>query len=138
MNNDMLALVTFRLYKDSDEAYVMATWLRGLYYGNEFFKLIPKGIFMDNYKLALTQLVKNSVVMVAVLQEDPDIILGYSVMNNQLDVCHWVNVKLAWRYKGLGRALLPKSVSKISHFTTLGLKLMPKIDNCVFDPFALT
>lgn len=134
-----------------DKAFVLATFLRGLYYGNTFFKMIPKDIFMDNYKRVAEALIdgQRSIIKVACLKDDPDTILGYSILSIDFSTIHWVYVKssetkikgtaekLTWRNKGIGKSLVPKYPLAYSHFTDTGLILVKKFDNCIFNPFAI-
>lgn len=123
--------------KLEDKNFIMATFLRGLYYGDSWFSLIPKNIFMDNYKILLERILANplNVVKVACLKEDPDIILGYSILSANYQVIHYVFVKSPWRKQGIGRALTPRYPVAVTHLTTLGKSLLTKYENCVFNPF---
>lgn len=126
-----------RDYKPEDKNFIMATFLRGLYYGDSWFSQIPKDIFMDNYKLFVENLVglPTTTIKVACLKDDADIILGYSILSNDFQTINWVFVKLDWRKQGIARALLPKYPTSVSHLTALGKSLLPKFQNCVFNPF---
>ena len=42
-------LVTIRDIESEDINFIYATWLRGLYYGESYFSLMPKDIFMAKY-----------------------------------------------------------------------------------------
>ena len=131
-----LELITTRPWNpDTDKPFVMATWLKGLLYGDSWFSIIPKDVFMPTYHAFLTQLLDSPgvEVTIACLVEDPDVIVGYSVATNT--VLHWVFCKKAWRKIGVARLLLPKTVSTVSHLTDLGRKLLPKLPDVVFNPF---
>src|SRR5262249_10235426 len=73
---------------DKDYNFILATFLRGLYYGDSWFSLIPKDIFMDNYKIIAQTLIKlpSTVVKIACLPDDPDVILGYSILSSDYQV----------------------------------------------------
>lgn len=135
MSNDVKELYEIRLYRDSDFNFVMATFLRGLYYGDSWFSLIPKDIFMAYYKQVVEALINKHVVYIACLKEDQDVILGYSMVSKDETTLHWVFVKLAWRKQGIARSLVPSTISCVTHLTDLGRSLMSKINNCVFNPF---
>lgn len=135
--NNMSEVYEIRDYRPEDKSFIMATFLRGLYYGNEFFKLIPKKIFMDNYKLIIEALLNKHIIKVACLKEDPDIILGYSVLSKDFQIIHFCFVKSAWRKNGIARSLLPKYPTCVTHFTTMSLDLMKKFPDCVFNPFSI-
>lgn len=139
MNNNLDSLYVVRDYKQEDKSFIMATFLRGLYYGDSWFSLIPKDIFMDKYKVVIeTLLVSPRVtIKVAVLPDDDNVILGYSIMSNDFQTVHWVFVKSVFRNKGIARSLLPKYPTAVSHLSKLGLTLLTKFQNVVFDPFRL-
>lgn len=115
----------------------MATFLRGLFYGDSWYSQIPKDIFMRNYQLIGKTLVNKptNVVKVACLKEDQDVILGYSILSDDFSTIHFVFVKKAWRKQGIGRSLVPQLATAATHLTQLGKLLLPKLPTCVFDPF---
>lgn len=132
-------LYTVRDGVKTDHNLILATFLRGLYYGDSWFSLIPKDIFMDNYKHVIQAILNKpeTVVKVACLNEDPNVILGYSIMSGDYQTVHWCYVKSAWRKQGIGRALVPKHPTYVSHLTDLGKKLIGKINSPLFNPFSL-
>ncbi len=131
-------LVKIRDWRLGDENFILSTFLRGLYYGNDWFKEIPKDIFMHHYHAFAERLLAapTVTVKVACLKEDEDVILGYSIsrelpLNNT--VLDFIFVKSAWRRIGIGRSLLPSSFNTVSQLTKVGKALKPS--NCIFNPF---
>lgn len=124
-----------RDYKAEDHAFIKSTFLRGLYYGNEFFKIMPKDLFMAYYKLIAEALIKKSQVKVACLKDDIDIILGYSILSQDFSVVHWIFIKSAFRKQGISKRLLPERPLQFTHFTTMGLEYAKRFENLVFNPF---
>lgn len=135
--SDFKGLYKIRDGKDEDKNFILATFLRGLYYGDSWFSLIPKDIFMTNYKQIAEAVVDNSIVVVACLPEDADVILGYSLLSKDLQAINFVYVKSAWRKKGIARSLVPMYPTSASHLTDLGKILIKKFENCIFNPFKL-
>lgn len=135
--NNFEGLYNIRDYVESDKNFILATFLRGVYYGETWFSMIPKQIFMDNYKKVAEHLVKTSTIKVACLKEDPEVILGYSILSNDQQNIHWVYVKAAWRLKGIARSLTPKYPGVITHLSKVGILLLSKFKNVTFNPFAL-
>jgi hypothetical protein len=135
--SDFQGLFDVRDGNDKDKNFILATFLRGLYYGESFFSRIPKNIFMDKYKLVAQALVndKNTVIKIACLPEDPDVILGYSLLSADYQTVYFVFVKKIWRQRGLGRSLVPANPTYVAHLTKLGDSLLPKINNPKFNPF---
>ena len=126
-----------RDYKPEDKAFIMSTFLRGLYYGDSWFSSMPKDLFMNHYKVIADAILNKHTVKVACLKEDPDIILGYSILSKDFSTIHWVFVKSSFRKLGVSKALLPKFPNFVTHLTPLGKSLMIKFPNCVFNPFAI-
>lgn len=130
-----IGLYDIRDLKESDENFVLSTFLKGLYYGDSWFSQIPKNIFMDNYKKVAQALVKTQVIKIACLKDDPDVIIGYSILSHDYQTIHFVYVKEKWRKRGIGRSLLPQYPNAVSHLTTLGKSLLNKLNNPNFNPF---
>ena len=137
--NKFQGLYDIRDAKEQDKNFILATFLRGLYYGDSWFSFIPKQIFMTNYKKMAEALVKGdkTTIKVACLKEDSDVILGYSILSYDYQTIHWVFVKVAWRNRGIARSLLPKYPSVVTHLTKLGKDLLTKFENIIFNPFQI-
>ncbi len=136
--SDFRGMYDVRDATDKDVAFVLATFLRGLYYGDSWFSLIPKDIFMDNYKRVAVALISSPkvTIQIACLKEDPDVILGYSVLSSDFKTIIFLYVKAAWRRKGIGRSLIPARPTQVSHLTALGKSLMDKLPKeTIFNPF---
>ncbi len=125
--------------KPSDKNFILATFLRGLYYGETWFSEIPKNIFMDNYKLVANALLDSPKVItkIACLPEDPDTIIGYSILSADYQTIHFVYCKQIWRGKGVAKSLVPAHPMYVSHLTALGKTLLSKIKPATFNPFSL-
>lgn len=130
-------LVSIRNWVSEDKNFIMATMLRGLYYGQSVFSEMQKQTFMVLYNQFLEVLLnKNTtIVKVACLKEDPSVILGYAVFNSP-NTLSWVFVKKSWRNIGLAKDLIPKEVTTVTHLTKTGLSLI-KNKGLIFNPFAL-
>lgn len=115
----------------ADEAFVYATWLRSLYYGNSTFRKIDKDRFFKTYPNVIKALLTRSNVDVVCLEDDPEVLLGYAVYEGE--ALHFLYVKKAWRKLGIARMLMPGNVTKVTHLTKVGEKLLPK--GIKFDPF---
>lgn len=128
-------LYNIRPMDKEDEAFIYSTWLRGLYYGDSWFSLIPKDIFMNYYKqiAKMTLDSTNIKVNVACLKEEPNVILGYSILSKNDEALVWVFVKKPWREQGIAKSLIP-NVKYVTHLTVTGKALLPKL-NASFNPF---
>lgn len=135
--NAFAGLYDIRDATPQDKNFVLATSLRGLYYGDSWFSMTHKPSFMQHYKLVIEKLFETQTVKIACLKEDKDVILGYSILSNDFSTIHYCFVKSAWRNKGIARSLTPAYPTKVTHLTALGRELLPKYPGIVFDPFSM-
>lgn len=135
-------LYDIRDVKPSDNNFILATFLRSLYYGYDenspYFRLIPKEIFWANYKPIAEAMVQPGrvTIKIACLKEEPDVILGYSILSNDFSTINFVYVKSAWRLRGIARALVPQYPTTVTHLTKVGQSLLTKFETpIIFNPF---
>lgn len=129
------SLIQIRDAVPGDMAFVLATWLRGLKFGNSWYKLINTEIYYDFYHKVLENLLLRPkvIIKIACLKEDPQIILGYSVYDDSK--LHWVYVKKAWREIGIAKSLFPVNIKVITHLTEIGKAIFLKNKDWIFNPF---
>lgn len=130
-------MVEYREYRPSDKNLIYSTFLRGLYYGESWFTLIPKNVFMENYHKALEFILSRDTtrVVVACESDNSDKVLGYSILGDN-DVLHWVFVKKPHRGQGIAKGLVPPTTKTVTHLTRTGISLLVK-KNLQFNPFAV-
>jgi hypothetical protein len=130
-------LYNIRAFKEEDRSFIMATFLKGLYYGESHFSEIPKDIFMKAYHPYVSSMPasKNVLIKVACLPDDPDTVIGYSILTLDQETVIWVFVKGPWRQKGVAKSLLPNNPKYVGHLTKLGRMLLSKVNNPSFNPF---
>lgn len=131
-------LIALRAYKFEDEGFVYSTFLKGLYYGDSWFRLIDKDIFMKNYHSIITSLLAapNTVIIIAHLKEDIDTVVGYAILNTNLKVLHYIFIKPAWRTIGVAKMLVPETVDTVTHLTKMGLGILKTHPGLKFNPFS--
>jgi|ERR1017187_600191 GNAT superfamily N-acetyltransferase len=129
-------LVTLRPSVPTDKNFIYSTWLKGLYYGNDWFKAIDQDVYFVNYQNTLNSILAKpgTIVTVACLKDDLDVILGYSVSHGEyLD---WIWVKPIWRNLGIATDLVPANITAITHLTKSGQSIWhKKYPNWIFNPF---
>lgn len=116
---------------------VFAKWLRSLRYGNDYFRLIDSQSYYPTYQRFIKALLSypDCLVRVAVLSDDYDVALGFSVSRGT--ILDFVYVQKDQRKNGIGTKLLPGSIQKITHLTKDGLSWWAnKHSEWKFDPFA--
>lgn len=138
--NKFDGLYNIRESSINDRNFVLKSFLMAVYYGDTWFSKIPKRIFMDNYKKVAAALFDGprTKIYVACLPEDPDTILGYSILSLDHEIIHFVYVKKIWRKYGIARKLVPPNPKYVSHLTSEGSTLLSKFSNEVlFNPFSV-
>lgn len=118
-------------------SYVYSKWLRSLKYQNDFFKLIAPEAYWEAYGHYITTLLAKpeSMLRLAVLTEDPDVILGFAVFRGS--VLDYLYVHRHQRRLGVGAALMPHGIETITHLTKTGLVIWGnKYGHLKFNPFA--
>ncbi len=137
--SDFSGLFNVRDYKEADKNFILSTFLKGRYYGNKFYGMVDKDSYMNSYKVLAVAMLNspNIKIKVACLPEDPDVILGYSILSKDYETIVWVFVKTAWRQKGIARTLVPKYITTYTHFTDIGLQLAVKFPNIIFNPWKI-
>lgn len=133
---DKKELITIRDFDILDKNFILATWIRGLYYGDPWFNIIPKAIFMENMRNFLERKLnaRGVSIKVACLKEDPSVILGYSVYRDF--ILDWIFVKSIWRNIDIATALLPPNFQACAHMTKAGLAIVrSKYPKVIYNPF---
>lgn len=115
--------IIVRAVQMDDGPFIYSTWLRGLYYGNDWFRKIDKTSFFDKYRIVVNNLLTRSTVRVACLEDDQDVIVAYVVYSG--NCLHWVYVKKDWRKLGIATALIPDSIEVVTHLTKRAAKNNP-------------
>jgi len=130
-------LIEVRDGVEDDNVFILATWLRGLRYGNSWFLLIDAKIYFAEYQKAIKVLLASAdtIIKVACLKEEPSVILGYSVYSNGR--LHFTFVKKAWRKIGIAKSLVPQDIKVVSHITDTGRSILRKYPDVTFNPFNL-
>lgn len=115
---------------------IFSTFLNTLRYGNPWFERIDCRAYYAAYQRMLEALLsrQDCTVRIAVLSDDPDVAVGWSI--SRPNVLDYVFVKRDGRRQGIGRALLPPSFAAVTHLTTLGEMLKEThFPDVKFDPF---
>lgn len=135
-NESLAELLLVRSASQDDLPFFYSTWLKGLRWGNPMFELIEQEKYFKNYTKVIDMLLErpNTEVRVAVLKDDPEIILGYSIFEEGR--LHWVHVKKAWRRMGIAKMLVPETCTEFSHVTETGKRIIDRSDRkMTFNPF---
>ena len=138
--------------RDDDRAYVISSWLNSyaevgrrqrvvdraskdvLDEGGEF-RGTQRSVYFALYEPIVKQLLARSTVAVATLPENPDVVLGWMAIED--DVLHYLLVKPRWRKLGIAKWLLGQLGDINAVFThrpapTVASRLIPA--SWSFDP----
>lgn len=111
------------------EGYIFSKWLKSLRYGNPWFKDIKADEYYDSYHTFIEKLLEkpDSVIKLAVLSDDHDVCLGFSVSRE--DVLDYVYVDKTYRKLGIATALVPKLSTTFTHVTIIGTNIWQQSKN---------
>lgn len=116
--------------------FIRSKWMRSLRHGNDYFKLTDSDPYYAAYQKFIQILLARpqSVIRLAVLTEDQDVALGWSLIEG--DVLHYVFVQHEHRNNGIGKSLVPVPINVITHLTKSGMSAWHnKLPHAKFDPF---
>lgn len=113
--------------KDLPEVYeplIYSKWLRSLRFGEQIFKDMDSNEYYTKHHAYIKRLLScpDTSVRLAVLSEDHDIVLGFSVSRG--DILDYVHVHKDYRRMGIGRALLPEKITTITHLTKTARRIL--------------
>ncbi len=115
---------------------VRSRWMRSYKHSNDYMKLVHSEAYYCAYSVYVENVLNrpNTTVRLALLEEDDDVALGFSVVENTC--LHYVEVPKVNRGQGIGRALVPDKIEWFSHLTKIGFKLWAeKAPDAKFNPF---
>lgn len=115
---------------------VVKKFKNNLRYSNDYFRLIDKASYNQAYERYIYRLLTqhDCFVRLAVLSDERDIVLGFSV--NQPNCLHYIFVDKDQRRKGIATSLVREPIKEFTHITKIGLMLWPlKLSDAKFNPF---
>lgn len=132
-------LISYRKASVNDTNFILSSWIQGLYHNKTAFSDMEKDTFMKIYNVVLKFLIDelNPNILIACLRDEPDAIIGYSVLSASQTSVHWVFVRKSWRGIGIAKDLVPKTVIHATHLTACGRDIIKKQGIIKFNPFLL-
>jgi GNAT superfamily N-acetyltransferase len=118
--------------------FIYSKWLRSLRYENDFFRLIWAEAYWPAYQAHIRKILDGpeTTVRLAVLSDEPDVILGFSV--SRRTVLDYVYVHKDQRRQGIASQLVPQGIEWITHVTKTALTIWGSHERAKewrFDPF---
>jgi ribosomal protein S18 acetylase RimI-like enzyme len=107
--------VIIREWNPYDVPFIYSTWRNALWYGGTYYKDNEDAAadFFQSQTWVIDEILKNPIeVSVAVLNDSPDVIIGYSVFDKYH--LYFIYVKEAFRKQGIGKLLFPNSIKTVS------------------------
>lgn len=115
---------------------VFAKWMRSLRFGNDYYRLMDQFSYYKSYQRLLASIMANPSTMItlALLTDDPDVVLGFAVTRG--NILDYVYVDKDQRRQGIARAIVHKHIGVITHLTRTGISIWDgKYGHIIFDPF---
>jgi GNAT superfamily N-acetyltransferase len=119
------------------QALIFSGWLRSLRKGNDLFKVTDSNAYYANYHKYVENLLQKpgSLVKLAVLSDNHDIALGFSVSRE--DVLDYIFVQPEQRGQKISTLLIPEGITTFTHMTKVWLPIWQyKYREWKFNPFA--
>lgn len=115
---------------------IFARWKRSLRHGNDYFRLVRPDAYYTAYERYIQQIMRDgrTAVRLAVLADDHDVVLGFSVVRE--NILDYVHVQADQRKQGIAKALVPVGIDTITHLTKFALPIWgSKYPGWAFNPF---
>lgn len=116
---------------------VRSRWMRSYRHNNDYMKLTDAAAYYCAYSVYVERILArpNAIVRLALLDEDDDVALGFSVIEK--NCLHYVEVPKVNRGHGIGRALVVEKIDWFTHLTKIGMRIWStKAPDAKFNPFA--
>jgi GNAT superfamily N-acetyltransferase len=119
---------------DTYRPAIYSKWLRGQRYGSPQFKEMEPNEYFETYKRVIERTLNDErcLVRFAVLTDEPDVFLGFSISRGA--VLDYVYVHKDARRHGIATSLVPRGIERFTGFTTLGAKIA-KAKGWKWNPF---
>lgn len=115
---------------------IKSRWIRNYKKDNDFMRLVYPPAYYIAYGAYVDGVLKkpSTIVRLAVLEEDNDVVMGFSVMDSS--TLHYVHVPKGYRRQGIGRLLVPEYIEYFTHLTKIGVQIWhKKFPKAKFNPF---
>jgi GNAT superfamily N-acetyltransferase len=123
-------------FPEAYKSLVFSKWLRSLRFGNDYFRLIDSDAYYTIYHKYIELLLNrpNTIIRFAVLSDDKDVVLGWSLIEGV--TLHYVYVHKDNRKQGIGTNLISPELKYITHITKDGIAFWTsKLPEAKFNPF---
>lgn len=115
-------------------SFILATWLKGNYYGNSFFRQMPQDLYFKKYAEIIEKVIdlETTEVRIACDDDNPSWLVGYSILVGPR--LYWVHVKRDFRERGIAKLLLAGAlIDEVKGTSKIGRAISEK-KGLVFNP----
>lgn len=98
--------IATRNLRAGDEPFIYDSWLKSYYDDCIEDGFVRKKLFYKRHQPVVTKLIEKSIIRLAVESEDPDVIIGYIVYEEEPKTVHYCYVKGSFRRFGICKRLL--------------------------------
>lgn len=135
-----------RALQEMDLPFVFSSWLRSYKEQSAFAKRIKNDVYYFWHHQMIEVILKKPSMrgIVAHVQDEPDIILGYliyEVVNGEPKVVHYCFIKEPFRRLGIAKLLFAYAELEkdffITHFTYLVEPIINKREDITYDPYRI-
>lgn len=126
--------IAIRSPEAKDKNLIMATWLKGNYYGSPLFGLMPQALYFEEYAKFIYQILNTPGVEIRIAcdQGNPHWVVGFAVFRGP-DL-YWVYVKRDFRRRGIAALLLKdKGIKNVKSLTRIG-RTIAEQKRLIFNP----
>lgn len=127
--------VVIRMAELEDKNFILSTWLKGNYYANPYFGIIPQDLYFREYGKHVMEVLYSPRVTVRVAcdQASPGWIVGFAVYEGH--ALHWIHVRRDYRGRGIAKLLLKDvPITETRGITRRGREILRNKD-IIFNPF---
>lgn len=101
--------IQIRASKEEDYGFILASWSTEAHH-IKYDKFISNSIYFPRQKALINNIIKQSIVRIAHVDGEPDLITGFMVFQPKFEMktlyIHWAQVKPIYRRQGICTALL--------------------------------
>lgn len=101
--------IEIRNAEAQDYAFILASWSNDAHH-IKYESFIPNSIFFPRHKAFINKVITSSIIKIAHIEGDYDLICGYLIVQPRFDIntllIHWAHTKPIYRRQGILKALM--------------------------------
>lgn len=101
--------ISIRDGNQNDYAFILSSWSNDVHH-IKYDNFIPNSIFFPRQKVLIDNILKQSLIKIAHVEDEKDLICGYLILQPKFQIktllLHWAHVKSIYRCQGIFTSLL--------------------------------